>query len=329
MEMKTLVTGATGYVGMPLAHVLADRGVPVRALFRSETKGKQLFHPRIERIRGEMHDREGLRHVVRGCETVYHLAACTLPWAKDPDQYHRVNVEGTKTLFEVARQAGVKKIVLTSTAGVMGPAPNSGTPVDEHTNEKPFLFSMYDKSKQEAEQMALSFVANDLEVVIVNPSRIYGPGVSGHSNPITQMVGLFKQGKWYFIPGDGTSQGNYVYIDNVVDGHIRAMEHGVSGERYILGGANVSYNDFFALLNQLTARNQKLYHIPVKALLAFAYGEVFLARTFGKKPLIVPEFVKKLSSNWNLSSQKAIQELGYSFLDLEAGLQKTLNWISR
>lgn len=326
--MKTLVTGATGYVGIPLTLALANQGVAVKAMFRSEAKTAELLkHPQIELVKGELSDIRSLRNIVKGCDEIFHVAAFAGIWSKDPSYYYRTNVQGTANLLSVAVEEGVKKIVITSTAGVMGPSMKPEIMVNENITDRPLLFSKYDQSKFEQEEKAFSFLEKGIEIVIVNPSRIYGPGIMAQSNAVSHLVNLFNQGKWHFIPGNGTSHGNYVYIDDVVQGHLLAMKKGVSGQRYILGGENMSYNDFFKLLKRLTGRNKRLFKIPVTLLLVWSYLEIFLARSTGKRPMMIPAFVYKLTHNWNLSSDKAKQELGYSFIDLETGLKKTIHWI--
>jgi nucleoside-diphosphate-sugar epimerase len=327
--MKTLITGATGYIGTHLTLALATQGIQVKALVRSESNCQQLMnHPEIELVRGDVTNIDSLKRAVDGCKAIFHLAAFAGIWTKDANRYHLVNVEGTKNLMSAATRSGVQKVVITSTAGVMGPAPVKGLAVDEETTKEPVLYSRYDQSKLEQEKTALSYLNKDIEIVIVNPSRIYGPGLWGVSNSISHLVGLFNQGKWRFIPGNGRSMGNYVYIDDVVHGHILAMQKGRSGQRYILGGENISYNDFFTLLNKLTSRNIKLFKIPIAILLIWSYLEILKANLTSKSPMIVPAFVRKLTHNWNLSNDKAIRELGYHYLDLETGLVKTINWIN-
>lgn len=326
--MKTLVTGATGYVGIPLVQALARMGVSVKALVRSEARSNEITgHRHIELVAGDLSDPESLRKAIRGCEEIFHLAAFAGIWTKDPAQYHRINVQGTSDLLSIAQEEGVRKVVITSTAGVMGPSPATGIPVHEETSGEPLLFSPYDQSKLQQEKMAFSFTGKGMEVVVVNPSRIYGPGLVGESNSVSRLIQMFSQGKWRFIPGNGTSEGNYVYIDDVVHGHLLAMQKGVSGQRYILGGDNISYNDFFNLLRKLTRQNHKLIKIPVKVLLGWAQIEILRANMTGMRPMIVPAFVEKLTHNWNLTSEKAIRDLGYRYTDLETGLSKTLQWI--
>jgi farnesol dehydrogenase len=328
-QMTTLVTGATGYIGTSLVLTLADQGKKVRALVRSESKCQAIaHHPNIELVKGDLTDAMSLSEAIKGCKEIYHLAAFAGIWAKDLNKYHYINVEGTKKLLMAAIEAGTKRVVITSTAGVMGPCLEDSKPIREDSALEPLLFSPYDRSKYEEEKAAFRFLDRGIDVVIVNPSRIYGPGLKGVSNSVSKLVDLFNQGKWRFIPGNGSSQGNYVYIDDVVSGHMLAMQKGTPGERYILGGENISYNDFFALLKKITGRNQKLIKAPKIVLLFWAYLEVLMANLFGKSPMVVPAFVHKLSHNWKLSSEKAVRELGYDPIDLETGLNKTLEWIN-
>ena len=324
--MKTLITGSTGYVGAALCEKLAAQNIPVRALVRSRKKAESLPQG-TEVVVGDIMDRDSLRLALEGCNRIYHTAALVRAWTPDPNEFYQVNVEGTKQLFSLALEAGVNRIVMTSTAGVMGPAMSFDVPVNERSTLNPSLFSVYDHSKLKAEKEALRFAKDGIEVMVVNPSRIYGPGIKGDSNSVSRLIEMFRDGKWRFIPGDGNSLGNYVFIEDVVAGHLLAMQEGMSGQRYILGGTNASYNDLFKILKRLTQQNHRLYKIPVKWLMILAKLELFLANTTGKKPMIVPEFVRKLTRDWHLSSDKAVKELGYQITDLETGIKKTLDWL--
>lgn len=326
--MAVFITGATGYVGHRLALALADEGVIVHALCRSAGKAALLAHPNIRLIEGDLTDENTLREGLRGCSGVFHLAAYASVWHPDPAHFHRVNVLGTDRVLQAALAEGVNRVVLTSTAGVMGPSPGRGQEVDEYTNPDPPLDTQYERTKWEAERRALLWINKGLEVVIVNPSRIYGPGQLSESNAVTRMIDLFSQGRWRVVPHDGESIGNYVFIDDVVRGHRLAMDKCFSGERYILGGENVSYNELFGLLRELTGQRQRLFHLPLPVMLGFAKVQETLARSFGLQPLITPPFVRKYNHHWSLSSAKAITELGYQITPLQEGIRRTLQWIN-
>src|SRR5262249_29540362 len=152
-----------------------------------------------------------------------------------------------------------------------------------------------------------------MNIVIVNPPRVYGPGIATESNAVTKLVRLYLKGKWKIMPGDGKRTGSYVYVDDVINGHILAMQKGRRGERYILSGVNASYNEFFDLLAEVTNKKVKLYHLPVWIMMVAGY--IIMARTklTGKAPLLTPKWIKKYFHDWSFDCSKAQQELGYTY----------------
>ncbi|MDP4226830.1 MAG: NAD-dependent epimerase/dehydratase family protein, partial [Bacteroidota bacterium] len=164
-------------------------------------------------------------------------------------------------------------------------------------------------------------------IVIVNPTRVYGPGLLSESNGVTRMVKLYLEGKWHFIPGNGISIGNYVFVDDVVQGHILAMENGRIGENYILGGENINYLDFFDRIRDISGDRFSLFNVGLKFMMLVSNCMKFMAEKFSISPAITPELVKKFTCNWNVSSNKAITELGYSITPLDEGLRRTINWL--
>ena len=162
---------------------------------------------------------------------------------------------------------------------------------------------------------------------MVNPPRIYGPGIITESNAVTRLVKLYMAGKWRILPGDGKRTGSYVHVDDIVDGHILAMQHGRSGERYALGGVNASYNEFFTLLAKLTGKKRHLINLPIWAMMLAGNFLQLYARLTGKPPLLTPPWIRKYHYDWSIDSGKAQKELGYSFISLEDGLRKTIDWL--
>ena len=326
--MTYFVTGATGFIGAQLTPYLAARGHTVHALIRDRWRAKELAALEgVHLFPGDVLDGESLRRAMEGCVGVFHLAGYARPWHKDPRIFYRINVEGAANVFEAARRAGVERVVFTSTAGVINPS--SGRPSDEATPRTIPLSTHYEKSKAEAEQVARSFNANGLEVVTVNPSRVYGPGLLSDSNGVTRMVKLFVEGKFRFLPGNGKSIGNYVFINDVVAGHFLAMQKGKAGERYILGGDNVSFLEFFEILKRVSGKNHRLFKLPLPLLRLAAHAMQQWAGLTGTPPLITPPFVKKYMFDWNLSSQKAQSALGYQPTPLPEGLEKTVSWLGK
>lgn len=303
---------------------LADEGNEVVALIRSMSKTKDLQHERISFVEGDLFATEALEHGMKGCDEVYHLAAFASVWAKD-DTFKTVNIDGTLNILNAAKQQGVSKIVVTSTAGVIGPAIDG--PVNEDTARQVDFFTEYESTKYESELKIKEFVANGQHVVIVNPTRVYGPGPLNVSNSVTKLVKQYIEGKWKFIPGDGLSTGNYVYVDDVINGHILAMKNGRAGERYLLGGDDATYFQLFDVIADIGGTKYKLYKMPLGVLLTFGKVQLFMAEKFGRQPMITPGWVRKYLYKWSVSSAKAQSELGYEVTPLKQGIQNTVDWL--
>ncbi|WP_153796729.1 SDR family oxidoreductase [Foetidibacter luteolus] len=324
--MKIFITGATGYIGNNLALRLAGEGHTVHALVRSPQKAITLNHPNIILFTGDITDAASVAKAITGCQQAYHLAAYARVWAKDVSTYYKLNVEGTKHVLDAALTHKVSKVVFTSTAGVLGPSGNR--PVKEDDPRIGDVLNEYEDTKTQAEALCLDYVhKHGMHIVTVNPPRIYGPGIETESNALTKLTKLYMSGKWKIMPGDGTKRGSYVYIDDIVNGHVLAMEKGRSGERYILSGVNASYQEFFDTLAQVTGAKRKLINMPVWAMLIAGNAMMLRTKLTGKPPLLTPKWIKKYLYNWSLSCEKAQQELGYTYIPLKEGLQKTVDWI--
>ena len=323
--MKIFITGATGFIGANLSLKLAESGQTVHALFRSEPKASVLKHSHIRIFKGDILDKDSLMKGMDSCDRVYHLGAFAQAWCKDPDTYYEVNVVGTKNVLDAAIRSGVKRIVVTSTAGVVGPS--QGIPVDECSVRTIDFCSAYESSKSIMEKLVTDYADKGVHVVLVNPTRVYGPGLLSQSNSLTKIISQYVDGKWRILPGDGRKIGNYAYIDDIVSGHLLAMEKGRPGERYILGGINASYSEFFRTLAEVSGKNFKLVRIPLFAMVGLSSLFLLWAKVFGRPPLITPAWVKRYLLDWTVSSQKAEEELGYSIISLELGLRKTLDWM--
>jgi nucleoside-diphosphate-sugar epimerase len=235
------------------------------------------------------------------------------------------NVQGTVNILESARKFSINRVVHTSTAGVFGPSR-----MRPHTEENPVAethFIHYDRSKVLAEKKVRIFVQEGMDVVTVNPTRVYGPGNMGDSNGVTRMIRDYICGKWHIIPGNGKSIGNYVYIEDVVEGHILAMDKGRTGEAYLLGGSNLSFNEFFSELKGISGKNHFLIKIPLFIGTSIAGIMLTIAKLTGRMPLITPGLLKRYSYHWAFSSEKARSELGYDPVDFREGLRRTLEWL--
>jgi nucleoside-diphosphate-sugar epimerase len=326
--MKTvLVTGATGYVGKQLALRLAGSGHRVHALYRSETRIGGLGHENIRLFKGTLNDPDSLDKAMKGCEGVYHVAAFASVWTPRPEEIYEQNVTGTVNVLESALKSGVERVVHTSTAGVFGPSGD-----EPNREDKPLAtnhFVHYDRSKALAEQKVEAYVRDGMDVVIVNPTRIYGPGRMGDSNGVTRMIRDYITGRWHIIPGNGRSVGNYVYIEDVVKGHVLAMEKGRTGERYLLGGSNLSFNEFFRILKETAGCRHFLIRVPFSLGISLAAMMLTTAKLTGRMPMITPGHLKRYSRNWAVSIEKAGRELGYDPLEFREGLRETLAWLKK
>lgn len=320
MGKSILITGATGYIGQRLAMRLAEEGHTIHVLCRSEANVPE--HSNIRMFKGDITDKNSLIEAIKDCEEVYHMAGFARVWAKDPLTYEHVNVKGTLNVLDAALDVGAKKVVFTSTAGVLGPSEDR--PVVEDDPRQVDFFNEYEETKNRAESLIRKRVQEGEHIVIVNPPRVYGPGLMSESNAVTRLVDLYLKGKWRVMPGDGTKTGSYVYVDDVVNGHVLAMEKGRPGERYILGGTNASYLDFFDTLANVSGIQKKLIKVPIAAMTTFAGLQLLRTKLTGRAPLITPKWVRKYLYSWSLSSEKAQKELGYTYKSLEEGIRLTV-----
>ena len=323
---KILVTGGTGFIGSCLIRFLASQGCSVRALCRSTSAKDDLFDLPVKIITGDILDTHSLEQAVEGCDYVFHLAGYAKNWAKDPTTFYRVNVLGTKNVLEVAKKAGVKKVVVTSTCMTLGPS--QGIPRIEADRRSGIYFCDYERTKCMAEELVRRFTQEGLPVVMVNPTRVYGPGPLTEGNSVTKMMALYLEGKWRLLLSGGKAKGNYVYVEDVVYGHWLALQRGRPGERYLLSGENISLDDFFQNLAQAAQKHFRMVNVPKWLALAVAKIMAGLAAGFGVYPLITPEWVRIFTLDWAFSAGKAENELGYRVTPFKQGLQMTLDWLT-
>jgi farnesol dehydrogenase len=324
--MKIFVTGATGFIGKRLVEMLLETGNEVHAIYRSKSKSLTFEHEHLKWFQGDILDIQSIETAMEGCGQVYHIAAFASVWENTHGDFSKYNIQGTINIIETAKKLGINNIVATSTAGVFGPSLN-GIITEKTISQIPY-FTGYERSKAESERIISDYVKKDLRIIIVNPTRVYGPGALNESNSVTKMIKSYITGKWHIIPGNGTSIGNYVFVDDVANGHILAMEKGKPGERYILGGENVSYNNFFETLSKISGRKYLLIKMPLWAILSMGYFMLFLNKRLKIRPRITPQHVRKFNYNWEVSSKKSETEFGYTYTSLQTGIAKTIQWLN-
>jgi nucleoside-diphosphate-sugar epimerase len=323
--MVILVTGSTGYIGSKLVVKLAEQEHEIRLLCRKKPDLPEFNLPNIKIFKGDITDAPSLEAAMEGADQVYHLAAYARLWAKDSNTFHHINVTGTENVLAAARKAGIKKMVYTSTAGVIGPS--ASKPMTEDDPRITGFFNLYEETKTKAEEAAMKYAKEGLDVSIVNPARVYGPGFDTGSNPVTKIMELYMRRKWHFIPGSGEDIGSYCYIDDVVDGHLYAMQKGRGGHRYIFGGVNATFNELIRQIKKHSGIEKKLWNLPFPVLKAVSHGMSFYSRISGKAPMITPDWAKRYDYQWELDSSKAVNELGYNIRPLEEGVKQTVAWI--
>lgn len=324
--MKIFLTGGSGFIGSRLTERLVAENHEVILLLRNPGRNLWFDRKKVKIIKGDLFDTDKLIRGMQDCKLVFHLAAYTKPWSKDPLLPYQINVAGTVNILESALKAGAERVVMTSSCGTMGYS-ESGSAVNELTVRSKPLFTTYEKTKAEAEQKALEYCSKGLDVVIVNPSRLYGPGFLTSGNSVTRIIRGYLRGTWRIIPGKGNAVGNYVFVDDVVDGHIRAAFRGVSGEKYILGGENLSFTSLFDIIGEESGKKRLMIHFPLSIIRALIKIIRTFSRILGKPPLITEEWIEKYMKDAVISSDKAISRLGYKITPFRTGVGKTIEWL--
>ncbi len=324
--MRCMVTGATGLIGSQLVRDLLQQDFEVNVLVRTPHKQPEEIRKRVSVFQGDILDKKSINNAMHGCNAVFHLAAFAGVWTKDKMIPYEVNVTGTGNILEAALKNDIGKVVYTSSAGTL--SPSDGTiPVDENTPMPESYNTDYEITKRQAEQLCDEYGRMGLHIVVVNPTRVFGPGPLNKSNSLAIIIQKYLAGKWRFVPGSGRYTGNFAFVEDVAAGHVLALKYGVPGERYILGGANVSFNEFFRQLANVSGKKYRLFHLPFPLIAVFSKVELFLAEKFGITPLITPGWANRYRQHQLVSSGKAITQLGYTITLLPAAIKKTIDWL--
>ncbi len=320
--MTVLVTGATGFVGAAVLRALLDAGEVTRALVRAGSDRRNLEGLDVELAEGDLGDAASLGRAVAGCTGLYHVAADYRLWVPEPATIYRANVEGTKALMRAAAEAGVARIVYTSSVAVLG-LHADGAPADETTPATlDDMIGPYKRSKFLAEQAVAEMAAEGLPVVIVNPSTPIGPR-DVKPTPTGRMVVEAAAGRMPAFVDTGL---NLVHVDDVAAGHLLAFEHGQVGERYILGGEDMSLRDILAEIAALTGRKPPRVQLPHGLILPFAFAAEGIARLTGREPFATVDGIKMARKKMYFSSAKAAEALGYRPRPALEALRDAVAW---
>lgn len=328
--MKAFVTGATGFLGSHVARVLAEQGADLRLLVRPTSDLRNIDGLNADRVAdrvvGDLRDSTSIEKALSGCDVAFHVAADYRLWVRDPDEMYRSNVEGTRSLLEAARKQGVRRVVYTSSVATMGfsSGSNNGKVADE---ESPVsladMIGHYKRSKFMAEQVAVEAARSGVDVVIVNPTTPIGER-DIKPTPTGRIVVDFLKRKFPAYVETGL---NLVDATECARGHVQALEKGRSGERYILGGENLTLKQILDRLGAITGLKSPTVKLPYAfALATGVVDEMVTGRLLGREPRATIDAVRMGRKMMFVSSAKAERELGWRTVPVDGALRRSVEW---
>jgi dihydroflavonol-4-reductase len=328
LPLKAFVTGATGFVGSHVARLLAEQGAQVRLLVRASSDLRNIQGLHAETVVGDLTDPGSLQKAISGCDTVFHVAADYRLWVRDPESMYRANVEGTRFVLDAARKNGVRRLVYTSSVATVGFTRN-GRPADEKSPVSlEHMIGHYKRSKYMAEQMALaagreSATKGAMDVMVVNPTTPVGEG-DVKPTPTGRIIVDFLKKKFPAYVDTGL---NLVDVVECARGHLQALEKGISGERYILGGENLTLKEILDKLAVITGLPSPKVKVPY--VVAFAAGvvdEIVTGRILRRQPRATVEAVRMSRKKMFVTSAKAEQYLGWKVVPVDNALSRAVAW---
>ena len=319
--MTTLVTGAAGFLGSHVARQLVARGEDVRVLMRASSSNRAISDLPLEYVTGDLRDAASLEKATKGIQYVFHVAADYRLWAKNPQDIYDSNVGGTKNLLDAARRAGVELLIYTSTVATI--AVDRPELPNEFTNSKlEEMVGHYKRSKWMAEQEALGAAKSGLPVVVAMPTTPVGPG-DWKPTPTGKIILDFLNGK---MPGYVETGLNFVGVEECAAGHLLVGEKGQPGERYLLGGENLTLKGLLDLLAEITGLPAPKMKIPHGVALGVAYAETAFSRMIGREPQIPVEGVKIAQHMMFVDASRAGRELGFKAGPVREALTRAVRW---
>jgi len=319
----TLVTGGSGFLGSAVVRALIERGVRVRALVRASSPRDNFRGLDCEVVVGDLTDRETLKAALKGVRYLFHVAADYRLWARDPSEIIRAHVEGTLNLKREALAAGVERIVYTSSVAALRVA-GATAPVDETAMLSPDeAIGAYKRSKTMAERAVEDMILREgLPAIIVSPTTPIGPR-DIRPTPTGRILLDAARGR---IPAFVDTGLNFVHVDDVAAGHLLAFEKGQIGERYILGGENLTLRQLLETIAELAGRKAPRFRLPRAPLMPLAFAAERLAHFTGKEPLLTLDGLRMSRYRMFFTSAKAERELGYRSRPYQEGVADALGW---
>jgi dihydroflavonol-4-reductase len=321
--MLAFVTGASGFLGSHVAKVLCEQGARLRLLVRASSNLKNLQGLNADTVTGDLRDPASLEKALAGCDTVFHVAADYRLWVRDPHQMYRANVEGTRALLDAARKNAVQRIVYTSSVATIGFTSNGHTADEDSPVSLDDMIGHYKRSKFMAEQIALEAGRSGMHVVTVNPTTPVGEQ-DVKPTPTGRIVLDFLKRKFPAYVETGL---NLVDVRDCARGHVAALEKGKSGERYILGGENLTLKQILDKLAAITGLSSPRVKLPY--IFAFATGiidETITGRMLNKEPRATMDAVRMGKKMMFATSAKAERELGWKIVPVDDALRRAVVW---
>jgi dihydroflavonol-4-reductase len=320
---RIFVTGATGFVGANLVHLLLEQGYDLRLLVRPGTPRDNLppIGPRVEVVEGDLQSADLVQHL-QGCRYLFHVAAHYTLWQRDRDLLYQSNVLGTRNILAAAKTAGIERTIYTSSVAAIGVS-GSDRPVDEtHQSPPDKLVGHYKKSKYWAEQEASAAAQSGQDVVIVNPSTPIGPR-DIKPTPTGDIILRFLQGR---MPAYVDTGLNLIHVEDVAWGHLRALERGISGQRYILGYKNMSLKEMLEILSEITGLPAPSRTVPLWLPLGVAWVEEMVLAKVGYTPTVPIDGVRMSAKPMYYDAGRSIVELGLPQTPIDRALKEAVDW---
>jgi dihydroflavonol-4-reductase len=321
--MRVFLTGATGFVGSHVAQARHASGANLRLLTRQTSRMEHLEGLNAELITGDLRQPEKLRSALAGCDALVHVAADYRLWVRDPEAMYAANVEGTRSLLRLARGAGVRRIVYTSSVATMG-FRSDGTIVDEETPVAlKQMIGHYKRSKFLAEGAVIDAAQSGQHVILLNPTTPIGAN-DAKPTPTGRIVVDFLNRNFPAYVDTGL---NFVDVEDVAAMHVTALERGTPGERYILGGENLTLKQFLDRMATITGLPSPTMRVPHSVAMTFAFFDEWITgRIRGREPRATVEAVRMGKKKMFASSARAERELGYQARPIDAALQAAITW---